>query len=84
MSIALSFYTFWYDATNIALLDLDIQFFFFLLHFLSICVRLDGDCCWAAIFRSLQRFLIGFKSGLWLREDTPVLPLLRVLVLLEA
>lgn len=29
MSIVLSFYTFWYDATNIALLDLDIQIYFF-------------------------------------------------------
>ncbi len=29
-------------------------------------VRLDGDHRWTAIFRSLQRCSIGFKSGLWL------------------
>lgn len=84
MSIVLSFYTFWwYDAVNIALLELDIQIFFFF-PATCICLRLNGDCRWAAIPRSLQRSLVGFKSGLWLREDTPALPSLRVLVLLEA
>ena len=29
-------------------------------------LRLDGERCWTAIFRSLQRCLIGLKSGLWL------------------
>uniref|UniRef100_A0A4W5LII7 Netrin G2 n=1 Tax=Hucho hucho TaxID=62062 RepID=A0A4W5LII7_9TELE len=34
------------------------------LHILSSSLRLDGECCCTAIFRSLQRCLIGFKSGL--------------------
>jgi hypothetical protein len=29
-------------------------------------VRLEGKCCCTAIFMSLQRCLIGLKSGLWL------------------
>ena len=29
-------------------------------------VRLDGERCCTAIFRSLQRCSNGFKSGLWL------------------
>ncbi len=33
---------------------------------LSSSVRLDGDRRWTAIFRSLQRCLVGFKSGPWL------------------
>ena len=36
------------------------------LQILSSVVRLDGDHRWTAIFRSLHRCLIGFKSGLWL------------------
>ncbi len=36
------------------------------LQILSSSVRLDGDRQWTAIFRSLQRCSIGFKSGLWL------------------
>uniref|UniRef100_A0A9J7Z754 Transposase Tc1-like domain-containing protein n=1 Tax=Cyprinus carpio carpio TaxID=630221 RepID=A0A9J7Z754_CYPCA len=32
---------------------------------LSSSVRLDGKRWWTAIFRSLQRCSIGFKSGLW-------------------
>ena len=36
------------------------------LQILSSSVRLDGDHQWTAIFRLLQRFSIGFKSGLWL------------------
>ena len=38
------------------------------LKILSSSVRLGGECCCTAIFRSLQRLesLIGFKSGLWL------------------
>uniref|UniRef100_A0A4W5P7S1 Actin binding LIM protein 1b n=1 Tax=Hucho hucho TaxID=62062 RepID=A0A4W5P7S1_9TELE len=52
------------------------------LQILSTSVRLDGVRCCTAIFRSLQRCLIGFKSGLWLGpqghietcpEATPVL-----------
>ena len=33
------------------------------LQIVSSSVRLDGDCRWTAISRSLQRYLIGFKSG---------------------
>ena len=29
-------------------------------------VKLNGECWWTAIFKSCHRFLIGFKSGLWL------------------
>ncbi len=36
------------------------------LQILSSSVRLDGDRRWTAIFRSLQRCSIGFKSELWL------------------
>ena len=32
----------------------------------SILVWLDGECLWTAIFKSCQRFSIGFRSGLWL------------------
>jgi len=38
----------------------------FSLQILSSSVRLDGKRWWTAIFRSLQRCSIGFKSGLWL------------------
>ena len=36
------------------------------LQILSSAVRLDGVCRCTAIFRSFQRCLTGFKSGLWL------------------
>uniref|UniRef100_A0A8C7FY14 WD repeat domain 75 n=1 Tax=Oncorhynchus kisutch TaxID=8019 RepID=A0A8C7FY14_ONCKI len=39
------------------------------LQILSSSVRLDGERCCTAIFRSLQRCLIRFKSGLWLRHS---------------
>ena len=32
-------------------------------------VRLDGEPLCTAIFRSLQRCLVGFKSGLWLEHS---------------
>ncbi len=64
------------------------------LQILSSSVRLDGKRWWTAIFRSLQRCSIGFKSGLWLghqeQSRSVVKPLLRyfscvlrVIVLLE-
>ncbi len=39
-------------------------------------VRLDGKRWWTAIFRSLQRCWIGFKSGLWLGHSRTVTELL--------
>ncbi len=54
-----------YDATSFAHLDWGI-FCHSSLQILSSSVRLDGDLRWTAIFRSLQRCSIGFKSGLWL------------------
>ncbi len=56
---------FGYDATSFAHLDLGI-FRHSSLQIPSSSVRLDGDHRWTAIFRSLQRFSIGLKSGLWL------------------
>merc|ERR1712002_444701 len=64
------------------------------LQIFSSSVRLHGDCRWTAIFRSLQRCWIGFKSGLWLGHSRTftelslshsciVLAVLRVIVLLE-
>ncbi len=65
------------------------------LQILSSSVRLDGKRWWTAIFRSLQRCSIGFKSGLWLGHsrtvtEVVVKPLLRyfscvlrVIILLE-
>ena len=44
-------------------------------------VRLDGDCRWTAIVRSRQRFLIGFKSGLWLGHSSTFKPLLTCIYL---
>ncbi len=46
------------------------------LQILSSSVRLDGKCWWTAIFRSLQRCSIGFKSGLWLGHSRTVTELL--------
>ena len=39
---------------------------------LSTPVRLDGERHWSAIFRSLQRCSIGFKSGLWLGHSRTI------------
>ncbi len=57
------------DATSFSHLDLGI---------LSSSVRLDGKRWWTAIFRSLQRCSIGFKSGLWLGHSRTVMELLKV------
>ena len=54
-----------YDATSLAHLYLG-DFSRSSLQILSSSVRLDGEFCCTAIFRSLQRCLIRFKSGLWL------------------
>ncbi len=81
------------DATSFSHLDLGILCHSSL-QILSSSVRLDGKRWWTAIFRSLQRCSIGFKSGLWLaiQEQSRVVvkPLLRyfscvlrVIVLLE-
>ncbi len=51
------------DATSFSHLDLGILCHSSL-HILSSSVRLDGKRWWTAIFRSLQRCSIGFKSGL--------------------
>ncbi len=51
------------DATSFSLLDLGILCHSSL-QILSTSVRLDGKRWWTAIFRSLQRCSIGFKSGL--------------------
>ncbi len=56
---------FGYDATSFAHLDWEI-FCHSSLQILSSSFRLDGDRQWTAIFRSLQRCSIEFKSGLWL------------------
>ena len=63
------------------------------LQILSSSVRLDGERCCAAIFRSLQRCLIGLKCGLLLghsrtcrdlsRSHSYIDCVLRVVVLLE-
>ncbi len=79
------------DATSFSHLDLGILCYSSL-QILSSSVRLDGKRWWTAIFRSLQRCSIGFKSGLWLGHSRTVVvkPLLhyfscvlRVIVLLE-
>ena len=54
-----------YDSTSLAHLYLG-SFSHSSLQVLSSSVRLDEDRCCTAIFRSLQRCLIGFKSGIWL------------------
>ncbi len=65
-----------YDATSFAHLDWGI-FWHSSLQILSSSVRLDWERRWTAIFRSLQRCSIGFKSGLWLGPSRTfkVLPL---------
>ena len=57
-----------YDATSLAHLYLG-SFSHSSLQILSSSVRLDGERCCTAIFRSLQRCSIGFKSGLWLCQS---------------
>ncbi len=54
-----------YDATSLAHLFLG-SFSHSSLQDLSSSIRLDGERRCTAIFRSLQRCSIGFKSGLWL------------------
>ena len=54
-----------YDATSLAHLSLG-SFAHSSLQHLSSSIRLDGKRRCTAIFRSLQRCSIGFKSGLWL------------------
>ena len=54
-----------YDSTSLAHLYLG-SFSHPFLQILSSSVRLDGERCYTAIFRSLQRCSIEFKSGLWL------------------
>ncbi len=63
------------DATSFSHLDLGILCHSSL-QILSSSVRLDGKRWWTAIFRSLQRCLIGFKSGLWLGHSRTVTELL--------
>ena len=57
-----------YDATSLAHLYLG-SFSHSSLQILSSSVRLDGERCCTAIFRSLQRCSIGFKSGFWLSHS---------------
>ncbi len=83
------------DATSFSHLDLGILCHSSL-QILSSSVRLDGKRWWTAIFRSLQRCSIGFKSGLLAgpfknSHGVVVKPLLRyfscvlrVIVLLES
>ncbi len=59
------------DATSFSHLDLGILYHSSL-QILSSSVRLDGKRWWTAIFRSLQRCSIGFKSGLWLGHSITV------------
>ncbi len=63
------------DATSFSHLDLGILCHS-TLQILSSSVRLDGKRWWTAIFRSLQRCSIGFKSGLWLGHSRTVTELL--------
>ncbi len=63
------------DATTFSHLDLGILCHSSL-QILSSSVRLDGKRWWTAIFRSLQRCSIGFKSGLWLGHSRTVTELL--------
>ena len=57
-----------YDATSLAHLYLALLGVFpnSSLQIFSSSVKLDGKRCCTAIFRSLQRCSIRFKSGLWL------------------
>ncbi len=63
------------DATSFSHLDLGILCHSSL-QILSSSVRLDGKRWWTAIFRSLQRCSIGFKSELWLGHSRTVTELL--------
>ncbi len=63
------------DATSFSHLDLGILCHSSL-QILSSSVRLDGKRWWTAIFRSLQRCSIGFKSGLCLGHSRTVTELL--------
>ncbi len=63
------------NATSFSHLDLGILCHSSL-QILSSSVRLDGKRWWTAIFRSLQRCSIGFKSGLWLGHSRTVTELL--------
>ncbi len=63
------------DATSFSHLDLGILCHSSL-QILSSSVRLVGKRWWTAIFRSLQRCSIGFKSGLWLGHSRTVTELL--------
>ncbi len=63
------------DATSFSHLDLGILCHSSL-QILSSSVRLDGKRWWTAIFRSLQRCSIEFKSGLWLGHSRTVTELL--------
>jgi hypothetical protein len=66
--------TFWQRLQSRVFLDITLQawhtciwgLFPILLCRSSQVVRLDGECCCIAIFRSLQRGSIAFKSRLWL------------------
>ncbi len=62
------------DATSFSHLDLGILRHSSL-QILSSSVRLDGKRWWTAIFRSLQRCSIGFKSWLWLGHSRTVIVL---------
>ena len=64
------------DATSVSHLDLGILCHSSL-QILSCSVRLDGERWWTAIFRSLQRCSIGFRSGLWLGQSRMVTELFR-------
>ena len=57
-----------YDATSLAHLYLG-SFSHSSLQILLSSVRLDGERCCTAIFRSLQRCSIGFKPRLWLSHS---------------
>ena len=50
---------------------------------LSISARLDGKCLWTAIFRSLHRCSLQFKSGLWLGHSRTDRDLSRIIVFLK-
>ena len=64
------------DATSFSHLDLGILCHSSL-QILSSSVRLAGERWWTAIFRSLQRCSIGFRSGLWLGQSRMVTELFR-------
>src|SRR4029434_6243326 len=64
------------DATTFSRLDLGILCHSSL-QILSSSVRLNGERWWTAIFRSLQRCSIGFRSGLRLGQSRMVTDLFR-------